>query len=116
MRSRGIVLPANGRPVTGSMICTGRPEASRLCEKLPERSSAVGINAGCVTRVVVGQALESHEDVESILQARNLDRPAERARADARCSSRACGTGVPVSEYGLASQTELLKRPPIIPL
>ena len=52
------------------MICTGRPEASRLCEKLPERSSAVGISPGCVSGVVVGHALESDEDVEAIPQAR----------------------------------------------
>ena len=48
MREAGIMFPANGKPVTGSTICSGRPDRSGVCEKLPARSSGVGISADCV--------------------------------------------------------------------
>src|SRR5207244_9011293 len=42
IRFAGILLPGNGRPVVGSLITINCPLVSRLCEKSPWRSRAVG--------------------------------------------------------------------------
>ena len=42
IRSAGIRLPGNGMPVNGSVTTIRLPPESKLCEKSPIRSNAVG--------------------------------------------------------------------------
>ena len=47
MRWLGMTFPTNGLPVVGSVIVINEPLFSKLAEKLPARSSAVGVYLVC---------------------------------------------------------------------
>src|SRR5271169_2257237 len=51
MREAGMMLPGNGAPVVGSVMAVNVPLFWKLWEKLPWRSSAVGVYLVCVPPV-----------------------------------------------------------------
>ena len=61
MRFFGIMLPWNGRPVVGSKIVTGCP-FTRVCEKSPERCSAVGTVGGAAVGGLIGNQVGKGEE------------------------------------------------------